>query len=392
VKQLKTLAILVCALIAAPVLAAPTPEMLEQGKKEFEAGSRDFDLGNYDKALEHFEAAYKLTGKAALLFNIARVHEFKYRRAHTIAELEAASERLKSYLLLSANDVDPPTLALRQRAEAQLKANQDELAKEHARRARGEEALQVGEEALEAGRFADAQAQYDKFIATSGNERPGLVRAYSLRALIAFATKDEQGTIDWFARALSLDKGVALPPRTIARLQRLFEGAKQRLAGKEPENVAHTPPGGLKPGQSVELSFPVASDPEHLVAQVLLYYRLGGGRAYSKVTVGPNGRALLPALFTQQLQAGMKIEYYADVLDKNGAYLEHIGTADVPFSVLVGKLAGPSIAKKWWLWTVVGVVVAGAAVGAGLGWYYSQPKPAPEIPINTGQQALGARW
>jgi hypothetical protein len=106
---------------------------------------------------------------------------------------------------------------------------------------------------------------------------------------------------------------------------------------------------------------------------------------------------MLPSLFTQQLQAGMKIEYYADVLDKGGAYLEHLGTSDVPFTVLVGKLQGPSVAKKWWLWTVVGVVAAGVAVGAGLGWYYTQPKPAPEIPLNTGLtgahfSVTGARW
>jgi len=379
--------------ISLSVAAAPTPEMLELGKKEFEAGSRDFDLGNYDKALEHFEASYKLTGKPALLFNIARVHEYKYRRNKSLPELEAAIERVKMYLSITVADTDPASLQLRARSQAELKKYEDELAKERTARARGEEALQFGEEALEGGRFADAQAQFEKFIHSPGNERPGLVRAYVLRAFIAFATKDNDGAADWFARALSLDKTLALPPRAVERLRRAFAAAKERLEGKDAENVQHTPPGGLKPSQPVELTFATASDPEHLIASIQLYYRPAGGRAYSKLPVGAGGRVTLPRLFTQQLQPGTKIEYYADVLDRDGAFLEHLGTDAVPFSVMVGRPPGPSVAKKWWFWTTLVVVAAGAAVGAGLGYYYTRATPPPEIPVNVGSQALiRGRW
>ncbi len=33
--------------------------------------------------------------------------------------------------------------------------------------------------------------------------------------------------------------------------------------------------------------------------------------------------------------------------------------------------------KKWWLWTIVGVVVAGGAVGLGVGLTQRQPAPTP---------------
>jgi hypothetical protein len=84
------------------------------------------------------------------------------------------------------------------------------------------------------------------------------------------------------------------------------------------------------------------------------------------------------------LRPGQKVEYFAEVIDAHGAILQHLGTADLPFAVVVETPRGPSVAKKWWFWTITGVVVAGAAVGAGLGYYYSQPAPPLAVPIHTG--------
>ncbi len=47
--------------------------------------------------------------------------------------------------------------------------------------------------------------------------------------------------------------------------------------------------------------------------------------------------------------------------------------------------------KKWWFWTTVGVLAAGAATGAGLGYVYGRPKrELTGTPIN--QDSLGVRW
>ncbi len=46
--------------------------------------------------------------------------------------------------------------------------------------------------------------------------------------------------------------------------------------------------------------------------------------------------------------------------------------------------------KKWWLWTVVGVVAAGAAVGIGVG--VTQSSSRFDAPLGTvGPSALGTR-
>jgi tetratricopeptide (TPR) repeat protein len=379
VRKLIVIASLAFSLTAA---AAPSPEMLELGKKEFEAGSRDFDLGNYEKALEHFESAYKLTGKSGLLFNIARVHEWQYRRNRRLEDLKAAIERLKTLIQYTQGDNDPQVVQVRGRAQIVLKAYEDEYNKETGKRARGEEALKLGEDLLEAGRFTDVLAQVDKYEHASGNERPGLVRAFILRAFVSFATGDNDAAIKWFARALSLDKSLLLPEKANQKVRAVFASAQKRLEGKDVENTVHAPPAGLKPGQSIELVF-ATTDPEHLVASIQLRYRIAGGGAYSKMPIGASGRVTLPRPFTQGLQPGTKIEYYADVLDANGAYLEHLGTDALPFNIMVGK-ASINVAKRWWFWTAFGVVVAGAALGGGLGYYFTRPIPPPTIGVETG--------
>jgi hypothetical protein len=47
--------------------------------------------------------------------------------------------------------------------------------------------------------------------------------------------------------------------------------------------------------------------------------------------------------------------------------------------------------KKWWFWTAVGVLAAGAAAGAGVGYYYGRPaRELKGLPVN--HDSLGARW
>jgi tetratricopeptide (TPR) repeat protein len=363
-------------------LGQPAQQILDLAKKEYEEGSRDFDLGHYDEALKHFETSYRLSGKPGLLFNIGWTHEWMYRRNRKLEELDHAIERFKAFLIETGGTTDRALLQLRARSETELKRCEGELSKERAARARGEEALQVAEDAAAQGRLTEAITQVEKFEKAPGNERPGLVRAFVLRARIALATRDPAGAANWLERALSLDKTVTLPPRASEALQRAFAEAQKRMEGKSVEAVTHTPPGGLHPGSPVELVFNIASDPTYLIAGFVVYYRVAGGRAYSKIPAGAVGHVTLPRLFTQQLQSGMKIEYYADVLDRSGAYLEHLGTDQVPFTALVGKPPAPSVAKRWWFWTTMVVVVGGAAVGAGLGYYFTRSTPPPSVPLN----------
>jgi hypothetical protein len=82
----------------------------------------------------------------------------------------------------------------------------------------------------------------------------------------------------------------------------------------------------------------------------------------------------LPRSFSTGLQPGATIEYYADVVDADGAVLQHLGSVALPFSAQVERPAGASLVRRWWFWTATAAVVAAAATGIGLGTYYSQPQ------------------
>src|SRR5690242_10205557 len=75
----------------APASAQPVAEDDERARVHFQAGSSHFDTGNYEAALQEFEAAYALSHRPALLYNIYLSHE-------RLGNLEEAAGALRSYL------------------------------------------------------------------------------------------------------------------------------------------------------------------------------------------------------------------------------------------------------------------------------------------------------
>jgi hypothetical protein len=120
----------------------------------------------------------------------------------------------------------------------------------------------------------------------------------------------------------------------------------------------------------------------------VVYYRVGSSGAFSHLTAARAGKVMLPRPFAASLQAGTRIEYYAEVLDQGGGILVHVGTNALPFAVSVGR-PPVQVAKKWWFWTAVVGVAAAAAVGGGLGYYYTRPEPPITVPISPG---LGIKY
>jgi tetratricopeptide (TPR) repeat protein len=379
---MKNIALAVALAVAAPALAQQ-PDLLLLGKKEFEIASAEFNLGHYDKALEHFEASYRLTGKPALLYNIGFVHAHLWQRTRTLAQLEQAIDRYRAFLASTKSDSDPRVLQLRPKVENDLAAAEEELQAEKARRAKGEEALEFGWELLSDGKLAEVEAELERFEHTPGNERQSVAHAHILRGSLEVVRGDQAAATDEYARALTLAPSIALAAHAPEPAKAAFAAAQARVGARPPVGVTHAPPGSLPPNGAVELVFALQSDPMAIVTGVRLHYRAGGG-AFSTLPPKPVGRVSLPPLFATALHPGQRVEYYGEALDKNGALLEHLGTAALPFSVTVAQPRGPSVVKKWWFWTATVGVVAAAAVGIGLGVYYSQPPPPQKVPTNLG--------
>ncbi len=140
--------------------------------------------------------------------------------------------------------------------------------------------------------------------------------------------------------------------------------------------VSHTAPGSSKPKLPIDLTIESTADAMNLIRSVVLHYRAVAG-AFSTMPTAV-GKVTLPRNFTGALLPGAKIEYYGDVIDRNGAILEHLGTPSLPFVVEVEKPPAPSIVRSWRFWTVAGSILVLAAVAAGVGYYVANPPP-PQI-------------
>jgi tetratricopeptide (TPR) repeat protein len=89
-------------LIAVSLLAAwPARAQLdvESAKAHFSAGSHDFEAGRFADALGEFEKAYKLSGRAPLLYNIGVCHE-------RLGHLTQAIDAFEQYLRDASDGVD----------------------------------------------------------------------------------------------------------------------------------------------------------------------------------------------------------------------------------------------------------------------------------------------
>jgi tetratricopeptide (TPR) repeat protein len=90
------------------VAEAHAADIDDQARTHFEAAQSHFETGSYEDAIREFEAAYRLSGRVALLYNVYLCHE-------RLGNLEAAIDYLARYL-----EADPETsnaAALRSRLE-----------------------------------------------------------------------------------------------------------------------------------------------------------------------------------------------------------------------------------------------------------------------------------
>jgi tetratricopeptide (TPR) repeat protein len=385
--MIRTLAALgvVCMLRLASA-QAPAPDPLAEGRRLYLLADQELNLGHYEKALEHLESAYRLTSRPALLYNLGYVNRQLFSRTRKLDYLTHAIDLYRAFLDSLKSASDEKALANKARAEKELKAAEDDLAQEQAARTKGEESLELGERFLHEGRAAAAQEQLESYLRNPGNERPGVVRALMLKAAIAAAANDISAASDAYARALLLDRSVALPPKPSEAARRAFTQAQLKLGDTPVFTVAHTPPGSLKPGAIVDLVFTSGRDPIGVARGIVVRYRAGSG-AFSPLPVQPLGRVSLPRSWSSTLLPGARVDYYGDVVDERGAILQHLGSPSLPFAVEVERPPAKPITRKWWFWTATVGVIAAAGLAIGLGVGLSEP-PRPEIPIVTGLKVM----
>ncbi len=257
----------------------------------------------------------------------------------------------------------------------------------------------------DAAREAEARLDYKAVIihATSAlemaNSHERLVNLYTLLGTANGVLGKNDDAIDAFTRLLAIDPEHHLSRGVSPKITRPFKEAGgywiDRPGGL---GVVPTMPREIAGGKLLSVGVKL-EDPLKMVANVRLSYRQEGTPEFAKLETPVSAAVAftIPAEKIPSRAADYTLELYVTALGPTGSELRTAGDAAHPLLVtvrasreptlivdntaattaIVGSVPprkGPNpILKKWWLWTAVGaVVVVGAALGGGLGWYYSR--------------------
>jgi len=393
----------------APATPAADSAHREEAKGEFGQGNVAYNLGKYDEAVAHFEKAYSLSRVPEILFNLGQC----YRKLWEADKKSELGRRALHYYQALVREA--PQSRVRADADQFIAELEPAVAQAEARErqglidsARGAEALRLAQTFLRDGQLADAASTADRLLHEPDNGRELLAEAYVVRGRTAARLGDALGAEAQFRRALELRPSAELTDAVPAE-SAAFEAAR-RTVGPGGLRLVQAPVGEVPAGKPSEIALTVEGDSEQLVATLELGYRRGDGGAFvttrtpyapigvpapagaPPIASGPRAAALvIPAA---ALVAGTHVEYWVRALNAQGSVLAESGSATLPFRLPV---AAPAIAarpaatapastrwfKRWWVWTIVGVVAIGGGAAAyastrgggdGLTTYMTQTK------------------
>jgi tetratricopeptide (TPR) repeat protein len=189
-----------------------------------------------------------------------------------------------------------------------------------------------------------------------------------------------------FKRILELEPDFSLDRSTTPRILDLFErvrGTMPRPSAPPPPPVikeseltlSHAAPAEARPGRPLEVVVNL-HDPDGRAARLVLRHRGPDGGSYSEQSVPASPGAVVIQLAGIIVKPPL-IEYFVQALDGAGRALAGVGSAERPLQVAVREEVKPAtpVYRRWWFWTVAGVLAAGAA-GATAAVLLTRPAPS----------------
>jgi len=239
---------------------------------------------------------------------------------------------------------------------------------------------------LDAMDFDGALQQASQVLVAPGVQPSDLVDAYRIQGLCLSAAGKGEEARDAFRRALSINPELNLSTDTSPKLSAPFYQAKAIAREIKPIRLHHGDPGPRASGGDRQVEVKLEADPMRLVKGIHLCQHVDK----ADWRCGETTQVTEPGQFKFQLAPAAgdaPVTYYFEALTDKGGVLSRAGSRDKPFGKIgtpvavlppVGKgdtWAGETSEKKqagiwyeqWWFWTAVGVVVAGTAVGLGVG-------------------------
>jgi len=142
-----------------------------------------------------------------------------------------------------------------------------------------------------------------------------------------------------------------------------------------------TPLGEAAANQPARIDVKVEGDTEKMVAVLELGYRTADTGAFLTTRATPPAALAVPA---PSLSPGARVDYYVRALDEHGGVVAESGTPTLPFRLQVAipielRREPQRWYQKWWFWTGVGAVVAGAGA---ITYIETRPSPSNELVIS----------
>ena len=264
-------------------------------------------------------------------------------------------------------------------------------------------------EALEQVESKIEAAEYDEAIAIAETllDRPRLTaaqrnRGLALLAVAHIAHRDLEQAQPVLRELFARDPGFQLGEEASPPVQDAFQQVRASSVSPLAIRLEHGP--SQNAGRTVPIRLRISSGVDAVHA-VQIWHRMAGAPNYAATTLpltdeGEGG------LEIPVLSPGQMVEYYIEVTAPSGAVIASLASAERPLAVSTSTEGTPetmgvaeaepsasepgepsagghrvgepsasgSIATKWWFWTILGVVVAGAAT---VGIYFAtQPSPA----------------
>ena len=230
-------------------------------------------------------------------------------------------------------------------------------------RAESRERLTAAEELLSEQDYEGAERAFREILVGADLEVDEIVEAYASLAECAAALRNPAAARASFVRILRLRPGYALPELSSPLLREPF-GEAAAVVGSEPEPLLrYDPPEHVRAGAPFVVSPEVGND-EELAAAVTLHLRRPDG-GYDLIRER-DGRLEIPSV---AFAGAASVEFYLAARDPDGRVTALAGSPREPISIPLVAAAreGSPWYRRWWVWTVVGVAVAGVAVGLSLG-------------------------
>lgn len=384
-----------CAFVISLVLlgsssAAAPPDAREQARRKYQDGLAQFRLNHFLDAARLYTEAYQLApDRVAFLFNIALAYQRDWEGHARLDSLAKAVQFYEQYAASVPQRAEDAEVALRE-LRPLLGEERKKARRARIDAARGDEAVALAEVLIGEQAFTEAATLLARTERQPRQPRRTVAALHRARARLGAARGDLVGATESYKRVLALEPGYALSGQADAANEQALAEARTAIGRRTPLQVSHVPGGEVLAGGDATLEVHVSADGLGLLRRVLVAYRRLGSRSYAEVTYPVGTRELrLPRAFTASLGPGSGIEYYVQMLGEHDAILVEFGSAAEPFRLGVRDSGRPAAVapqpwfKRWWVWTIAGVLVAGAG---GTAYLATRGDPAgpPDIPIRVG--------